>query len=128
MVQQQQQSLPPPPVMPAQVPQVLAGGLAAPQPQPTGSQLQAMAAPQQAPPGGAMAPGGHNPPAANVLGQNVQNPVLNEALYQAMVQQGTNSGVTFDDLANYVITQSRGNVRYRAPNQSEELQKYFQNC
>ena len=62
---------------------------------------------------------------ANVGVQQPQNPALQAQLQQAMINQGANSGLTFDDLANFVITQGRSNVCYRSTNDSEVLQKYF---
>ena len=129
MSTQQQQQLPAPPVVPAQIPPMLSARMTAPQ------QQQQVVAPVHVPlagqpiaPTAVQAPGGHTVPAVNVAVQQPQNPILNSALYQAMMQQGTDSGVTFDNMANFVITQGRSNVHYRAPNDSQELQKFFNKC
>ena len=103
----QQQSLPPPPVAPAQVPQH--GGPAAVAATAPG------ALPPQPPIPQPMVPAAPNPagsaPQPDILAQllNPQNPALQAALIQAVLQaRGTAQGsVTLDDLADYLISQGR---------------------
>ena len=56
------------------------------------------------------------------------NPVLQSSLYNAMMQQGGDSGLTMDDLGNAMLTQGRTIIRYRGPNASEEFQRHLSYC
>ena len=63
-------------------------------------------------------------PTVNI--QQPANPILQDALYKAMAQEGNTDSVTMDDVANFMLTTGRSGVRYRGANASHEFQKHFQ--
>ena len=64
---------------------------------------------------------------ANPTVQQPGNPVLQNALCQAMVQQGHTGSVTMDYVGNLLLTSGRGSLCYRHTNASEDFQRQFQN-
>ena len=115
-------SLPQPPVIPAQVPAVIQQSTGPQMPQqqvvqPAGPNPQAVAMhmqPQVQP---------NLTPAPTV--QQPQNPFLQASLYQAMKDQGSEGGLTMDDLGNVMLTKGRATVHYRSTNASEDMQRLF---
>ena len=54
--------------------------------------------------------------------------MLQNALQQAMAQEGTGTSVTMDDVANYMLTSGRPLVRYRAANTTQNVPRPMQPC
>ena len=112
-----------------QVPQVgVAQSVPAVQVQPVGPPVAAglgQQVPQGLPQSLAPQPQPTNPQAPVNI-QQPHNPVLQNALYQAMSQAVNSGTVTMDDVANLMISSGRSSVRYRATDASNQFQRQFQ--